>query len=57
MVLYLIWSLAVILAAYVLPYTLFTSVTNLSLYVFWVIIAALHLLVSCAYIRAGGRRE
>jgi len=56
-ILYLIWSLAVILAAYILPYTLFASVTNLSLYVFWAAVAVIHLLISYAYIRVGDDYE
>ena len=57
-VLYIVWSLAVILMAYVLPYTVFSLVTDLSLYLFWAVLAVIHLIVSYAYIRlsnSGGR--
>ncbi len=49
--LYTVWSLAVILLAYVLPYTVFAQVTNLSLYLFWAVLAIIHLIVSYTYIK------
>ena len=51
--LYIVWSLAVMLLAYVLPYTVFALVTDLSLYLFWAALAITHLIVSYVYIRLG----
>ncbi len=48
--LYALWTILVILLAYIVPYTLLHSVRDFSLYLFWTILALIHFTVTLAYI-------
>lgn len=51
---YVVWSFLVVVLAYVLPYTIFTYVRDLTLYLFWTALAVAHLIISYTYLRFGG---
>ncbi len=47
--LYALWSIMVIILAYIVPYTLLHSVHDF-IYLFWTILAVIHFTVTIAYI-------
>ena len=48
--LYALWSIIVIVLAYIVPYTLLHSVRDFTLYLFWTLLAIIHFTVTIAYI-------
>ncbi len=48
--LYTLWTIIIILLAYLVPYTVLRSVRDFTLYLFWSILTILHFTVTVAYI-------
>ena len=48
---YVLWSAAVLLLAYAIPYGFLARSRGIELYVFWLLITALHIIVTYAYLR------
>lgn len=47
---YAIWSILIVLIAYIIPYSLLRTIRDLSLFAFWASIAALHTVVTVIYL-------
>lgn len=50
---YTLWSIAALLLAYAIPYGLLARCRGAELYAFWLLLAALHVAVTYAYLRGG----
>lgn len=48
--LYVLWSIIVIVLAYIIPYTMLHSVADWSLYLFWLLLAVVHYIVTLTYV-------
>ncbi len=51
---YVLWTIIVLLLAYIVPYTILHSVRDFTLYLFWTILALIHFAVTLAYISRKG---
>jgi len=47
---YVLWSIIAIVLAYIIPYTMLHNVTDWSLYLFWLLLAIVHYIVTLAHV-------
>ncbi len=52
---FLVWFLAVMVVNYLVPYLILKEITNLGLYLFWVILTLIHFVVSLNYLKGVGK--
>lgn len=47
---YVLWSIIAIVLAYIIPYTMLHNVTNWGLYLFWLLLAIIHYIITLAHV-------